>query len=65
MTMDREDRLFGTCSVFTDVFDQAAHLIRGRIADSIRQIDRRGAVGNGSFDDPAQEVQVAAGSVFG
>ena len=38
---------------------------RRGVADGVGDVDRRGAGGDGRFDDAAEEVGLGAGGVFG
>ena len=42
------------------VGEELADLVRGRVADRVGQVDRRGAGVDRRFDDPAEEIAIAA-----
>ncbi len=45
--------------------EEVGDLIRRRVADRVRQVDRPGAGGDDRLDQPAQKIEVASGRVLG
>ena len=55
-----EDRLVGVRDAAADLLEELADVLRRRVADRVRQVDRRRAGVDRRLDDAAQEVAIAA-----
>ena len=60
-----EDYLLAAADRRDDRLEVVADLVGRRVADGVRQVDRRGARGNDGFDHRRQVRHVAAGRVLG
>ena len=60
VAMRAERRVTRVRHPLNDCREEAGDLVRRGIAHGVRQVDRRASCGNDFFDDPAQEIHVAA-----
>ena len=65
VAMGAEDRAVGVGHPLDDRLEEAGDLVRRRVSDRVGQVDRGRAGIDDGLDDATQEIQVAAGGVFG
>ena len=65
MAMHRPHRLIGIRNALAQIADQAAELLRHRVADGIRHVDGRRPRFDHLFEDAAQKIEIRTAGVFG
>ena len=65
VTVRAPDHLIGARHAADHAGEEVADLVRRRVADRVRQIDRRRTGLNHTFDDAPEELRIAPGRIFG
>ena len=65
MAVDADHGLVDVRHAVDEVLDDAGEVGRRGVADRVGNVDRRGAGVDRRLDDPAEEIELGAGGVFG